>query len=75
MPPPLTHTAIPMPGILAAVVAAAPQVEMLGFTALPGGVTPAEFDEFHELIISEELKRLGCYGLADGLLGGFSIGK
>eukprot|EP00729_Bicosta_minor_P001085 gene1085-1416_t len=61
-------------GILAAVVAAAPQVEMLGFTALPGGVTPAEFDEFHELIISEELKRLGCYGLADGLLGGFSIG-
>jgi len=41
---------------------------------LPGGVAPAEFDEFHELIFSEEIKRLGTYGLADGLVGGTSIG-
>ena len=49
-------------GILAAIVASAPQVEALGFSALPGGVTPAEYDDFHELIISEEFKRIGCYG-------------
>ena len=61
-------------GILAAVVAAAPQAAALGFDRLPGGVTPAEFDDFHELIISEEFKRIGCYGLADGLVGGYSIG-
>jgi hypothetical protein len=32
------------------------------------------FDDFHELILSEEFKRIGCYGLSDGLLGGASIG-
>jgi hypothetical protein len=61
-------------GILAAIVTSSPTVQSLGFTHLPGGVDPADFDEFHELIISEEFKRIGCYGLADGLLGGFSIG-
>ncbi|CAE8676369.1 unnamed protein product [Polarella glacialis] len=45
----------------------------LGIT-LPGGVQFEKYDVFHDLILSEEFKRLGTYGLADGLLGAFSIG-
>jgi len=41
---------------------------------LPGGVTYEEFDYFHDLIGCEELKRIGSYGLSDGIIGGFSIG-
>jgi hypothetical protein len=31
-----------------------------------GGVTPEEFDHFHELIITEEVIKIGCGGVADG---------
>ena len=61
-------------GILAAVISAEPASKQFGLS-LPGGVPLDEYDEFHELIMSEEFKRLGCYGLADGLLGGISIGQ
>lgn len=41
---------------------------------LPGGVSPDEFDFFHELIAHEETGRLGCPGYVDGLFAGFAIG-
>ncbi|CAE8592795.1 unnamed protein product, partial [Polarella glacialis] len=64
-------------GILAAAVAThhgmRSLADDLGIT-LPGGVQFEKYDVFHDLILSEEFKRLGTYGLADGLLGAFSIG-
>ena len=42
--------------------------------SLPGNVPCEEFDYFHSMIFSEELRRLGTYGLGDGLVGGNSIG-
>jgi predicted heme/steroid binding protein len=41
---------------------------------LPGNVPCEKFDYFHSMIFSEELRRLGTYGLGDGLVGGNSIG-
>eukprot|EP00039_Didymoeca_costata_P004106 m.71359 g.71359 ORF g.71359 m.71359 type:complete len:517 (+) comp12239_c0_seq2:146-1696(+) len=41
---------------------------------LPGGVKSTEYDQFHELILAEEMKRHGYYGLSDGLIAGISIG-
>jgi len=41
---------------------------------LPGGITPKEFDYFHELICHEEIARLLCPGFIDGLGAGFWIG-
>mmetsp|Transcript_19679 Transcript_19679/g.47733 ORF Transcript_19679/g.47733 Transcript_19679/m.47733 type:complete len:511 (-) Transcript_19679:149-1681(-) len=49
-------------------------VKQAGFDKLPGGVDPMEVDEFHELILTEEVKRIGCYGFSDGLNGGLAIG-
>eukprot|EP00301_Raphidiophrys_heterophryoidea_P011592 c17733_g1_i1.p1 GENE.c17733_g1_i1~~c17733_g1_i1.p1 ORF type:complete len:531 (+),score=158.27 c17733_g1_i1:43-1593(+) len=42
--------------------------------SLFGGIKPEEFDQFHELIAHEEVARLGCPGLFDGLGSGFMIG-
>jgi len=53
---------------------AAPLMRDMGYTKYIGDIEPEKFDEFHELILSEEFKRLGCYGLADGLIGGLAIG-
>jgi alkylation response protein AidB-like acyl-CoA dehydrogenase len=41
---------------------------------LPGGITPKQFDCFHELIAHEEFCRLGVPGYCDGLGAGFVIG-
>ena len=41
---------------------------------LPGGVQPDDFDLFHSMILSEEVRATGCYGFGDGLFGGQSIG-
>jgi alkylation response protein AidB-like acyl-CoA dehydrogenase/predicted heme/steroid binding protein len=38
------------------------------------GVSPAEFDSFHEQIAHEELGRIGCPSYSDGLVAGFCIG-
>lgn len=38
------------------------------------GIKPEEFDSFHELITHEEITRLGCPGLLDGLGSGLVIG-
>lgn len=42
--------------------------------SLPGGVKPEEFDYFHEMIVHEELTRLGLPGASDGLGAGMVIG-
>mmetsp|Transcript_71448 Transcript_71448/g.231393 ORF Transcript_71448/g.231393 Transcript_71448/m.231393 type:complete len:540 (-) Transcript_71448:66-1685(-) len=66
-------------GIFACLVAAEPGIgdllRAIGME-LPGGVKPEEFDSFHGLVLSEELRRGidGCYGVGDGLFGGVSIG-
>jgi|EP00945_MAST-04E_sp_MAST-4E-sp1_P005887 alkylation response protein AidB-like acyl-CoA dehydrogenase len=58
-------------GILAAIVG--PEAAQLGFK--PIGMESFEnFDYFHDMVIAEEFKRLGTYGLSDGLVGGLSIG-
>ncbi|GAN04906.1 acyl-CoA dehydrogenase-like protein [Mucor ambiguus] len=41
---------------------------------LPGGVTPEEFDFFHEMIAHQETARLGAPGFTDGISSGYSIG-
>ena len=41
---------------------------------LAGGLKASEFDTFTELIITDEISRIGSGGLAWGILGGLSIG-
>lgn len=43
-------------------------------TKIIGGVRPEEFDAFHELILQDELARLGAAGVTGALFGGLSIG-
>ena len=52
---------------------AMPYVTKLGIT-LPGGISPDDFDYFHEQIAIDELYRIGSGGVADGLGGGLTIG-
>merc|ERR1719326_670837 len=49
-------------------------VTELSGTPLFGDVRPDEYDVFHEAICHEEFKRIGNWGLVDGLWGGFIIG-
>jgi len=44
----------------------------LGIT-IPGGVTPEEFDYFHEMIAHQEIARLGLPGFIDSLGAGYLI--
>jgi alkylation response protein AidB-like acyl-CoA dehydrogenase/predicted heme/steroid binding protein len=62
-------------GIIASRVgkAAMPFVKSLGIT-LPGGVSPDEFDHFHELAAVQEIYRIGSGGVSDGLGVGATIG-
>lgn len=41
---------------------------------LPGGIKAENFDYFHELIVHEELARMGYPGFSDGLMAGYVIG-
>ncbi|KAL7009249.1 hypothetical protein EMMF5_001447 [Cystobasidiomycetes sp. EMM_F5] len=41
---------------------------------LPSGLKGEDFDYFHELIITQELSRIGARGYSDGFLGGMVIG-
>ncbi|KAH7342125.1 acyl-CoA dehydrogenase/oxidase [Rhizoctonia solani] len=45
-----------------------------GRTLMGGLVKPEQFDYFHELIVTQELTRVGARGYGDGLLGGMVIG-
>ncbi|KZT18274.1 acyl-CoA dehydrogenase NM domain-like protein [Neolentinus lepideus HHB14362 ss-1] len=51
-----------------------PGKHLRGRTLMGGIVTPEEFDYFHELIINQELARIGARGYGDGLQGGVVIG-
>ncbi|KEP48560.1 acyl-CoA dehydrogenase [Rhizoctonia solani 123E] len=51
-----------------------PGKHLKGRTLIGGLVKPEEFDYFHELIITQELTRVGARGYGDGLLGGMVIG-
>ncbi|KAL5485690.1 hypothetical protein ACEPAI_6731 [Sanghuangporus weigelae] len=51
-----------------------PGKHLKGRTLFNGIVTPEEFDYFHELVITQELTRIGARGYGDGLLGGKVIG-
>ncbi|KZV96657.1 acyl-CoA dehydrogenase NM domain-like protein [Exidia glandulosa HHB12029] len=51
-----------------------PGKHLKGRTLMGGLVKPEEFDYFHELIITQELTRVGARGYGDGLLGGMVIG-
>lgn len=62
-------------GVVAALFGSAGAVlKRLGYKSILGVVDIDEWDEFHELIMAEEFKRFGCYGLSDGLVGGLAIG-
>ena len=62
-------------GIIASRVgkAAMPYVKKLGLT-LPGGVSPDDFNHFHELAAVQEVYRIGSGGVSDGLGVGATIG-
>jgi alkylation response protein AidB-like acyl-CoA dehydrogenase len=62
-------------GLLAAVSGAGtdPKMAHLIPYGLPGGVTSAEFDIFHEFICIDELARCGSGGLIWALEGGLAI--
>ncbi|KAB5592021.1 Long-chain specific acyl-CoA dehydrogenase [Ceratobasidium theobromae] len=51
-----------------------PGKHLKGRNLFGGIVKPEEFDYFHELIITQELTRVGARGYGDGLLGGMVIG-
>ncbi|KAF8596282.1 acyl-CoA dehydrogenase NM domain-like protein [Ceratobasidium sp. AG-I] len=51
-----------------------PGKHLKGRSLFNGAVKPEEFDYFHELIITQELTRVGARGYGDGLLGGMVIG-
>mmetsp|Transcript_214 Transcript_214/g.429 ORF Transcript_214/g.429 Transcript_214/m.429 type:complete len:515 (-) Transcript_214:20-1564(-) len=59
-------------GFIACSLGPGPHLSMV--ERLPGGVTPETFDYFHEVIVHEELKRCGSWGLVDGIGGGLLIG-
>ncbi|EEH36596.1 acyl-CoA dehydrogenase [Paracoccidioides lutzii Pb01] len=48
--------------------------EYMGGVSLPAGIEPEEWDEFHNLIVVDELNRLGYSGVIWGLFGGNGIG-
>ncbi|QRW04297.1 acyl-CoA dehydrogenase [Ceratobasidium sp. AG-Ba] len=51
-----------------------PGKHLKGRSLFGGLVEPEKFDYFHELIITQELTRVGARGYGDGLLGGMVIG-
>ncbi|KIP11170.1 hypothetical protein PHLGIDRAFT_18086 [Phlebiopsis gigantea 11061_1 CR5-6] len=51
-----------------------PGKHLKGRVLMGGIVTPEEFDYFHELVITQELSRVGARGYGDGLQGGAVIG-
>ncbi len=60
-------------GWLAGVIGPPWPVEYVGDKII-GGVTPAEFDVFHEMILLDELSRTGSGGIVWGLMEGLQIG-
>ena len=66
-------------GVLACFIASekkAPTLLERWGTRLPGGIRPSDYDAFHALILSEEIRvaTVGCYGVTDGIIAGIGIG-
>ena len=66
-------------GVLACFIASekkAPPLLEKWNIGLPGGIRPSEYDAFHALILSEEIRvaTVGCYGVTDGIIAGIGIG-
>ncbi|KAI8139053.1 acyl-CoA dehydrogenase/oxidase [Fennellomyces sp. T-0311] len=59
-------------GILTAACHHAP-VELIPY-GYPAGIKPDEWDNFHNLVVVDELSRCGSGGITWGLLGGMAIG-
>lgn len=51
-----------------------PGKHLKGLTLMDGAVKPEEFNYFHELVITQELTRVGTRGYGDALLSGLVIG-
>jgi alkylation response protein AidB-like acyl-CoA dehydrogenase len=51
-----------------------PGKHLKGLTLMDGIVKPEEFDYFHEMVVTQELVRVGARGYGDGMLGGMVIG-
>ncbi|KAI0064741.1 acyl-CoA dehydrogenase NM domain-like protein [Artomyces pyxidatus] len=51
-----------------------PGKHLKGLKLMGGIVTPEEFDYFHELVVTQELARIGARGYGDGLQAGAVIG-
>ncbi|KIM24952.1 hypothetical protein M408DRAFT_331433 [Serendipita vermifera MAFF 305830] len=51
-----------------------PGKHLKGLTLMDGIVKPEEFDYFHEMVLTQELVRVGARGYGDGMLGGMVIG-
>lgn len=51
-----------------------PGKHLKGLTLMDGAVKPEEFDYFHELVLTQELTRVGTRGYGDALLSGMVIG-
>lgn len=60
-------------GLLPCLLGPGPHLRMSGLP-LFSGMRPEDYDMFHEAICHEEFKRIGSWGLVDGLWGGFIIG-
>ncbi|KAI8809495.1 acyl-CoA dehydrogenase/oxidase [Cladochytrium replicatum] len=71
VPPVELYQKLGAAGILAARLG--PGAHLKGFPQL-GGIDPANFDYFHELIAHQEHGRMGLPGIADGLGAGHVIG-
>ena len=61
-------------GLIAGSLGPGKHLAQWGPKLLPGGVKPEDFDYFHEAILSYEIKRLGSWGVVDGLAGATVIG-
>ncbi|OJD19654.1 hypothetical protein AJ78_00386 [Emergomyces pasteurianus Ep9510] len=48
--------------------------EYMGGLSLPAGIEPEEWDVFHNLVMTDELNRVGYTGVLWGLFGGNNIG-
>ncbi|CCO29589.1 Cytochrome b5 Short=CYTB5 [Rhizoctonia solani AG-1 IB] len=51
-----------------------PGKHLKGLVLMEGAVKPEEFDYFHELVLTQELVRVGTRGYGDALLSGMVIG-
>jgi len=71
-PPPEFFKLMGAKGFIACSLGPGPHLKLA--PKLPGGVTASAFDYFHESILHEELKRIGSWGLTDGIGGGLVIG-